>query len=91
MARDYCNECLLIDSENIKAYLRRALAYEGMGNFSEGLEDLSTSLRLKPNSSLTYEIFQIQNRLRNALLLDKKALQEEEVPHSYVTANQQHV
>lgn len=86
--RDYCNECLSIDSENIKAYIRRSLAYEGMGNFIESLQDISTVLTLKVNSSLTYEIFQIQNRVRNALKLDQKALQEEEVPQSYVTANQ---
>lgn len=73
---------------NIKAYIRRSLAYEGMGNFIESLEDLSTVLTLNIPSSLTFEVFQIQNRVKNSLKLDNKALQEEEVPQSYVTSNQ---
>jgi hypothetical protein len=59
-----------------------------MGNFRESLKDISAALRSNSSHPLIPELIRIQNRLRAAASLDEKALNEETVPVSYVTANQ---
>lgn len=77
-----------MDPRNVKAFIRRALALEGLGNFGDSFEDISAALRINTSLALIPEILQIQNRVRSAAAIDQKALSEETVPVSYVTSNQ---
>jgi tetratricopeptide (TPR) repeat protein len=46
---DVCTQVLLLDKDNVKALLRRGIAYEEVSNFSGALDDMCTIMRIDPS------------------------------------------
>jgi len=50
-----CSHCLEIEPENVKALLRRGLAYENKENYKLSRQDMQTALSLDPNTKMASE------------------------------------
>jgi tetratricopeptide (TPR) repeat protein len=82
-----CTSVLHLDDLCIKAYIRRAIAYENLGKFKEGLVDTEKAM-VNPPISLIDVILKLSSRLKKLLLCDERAIEKEGRPHRMVT-NQQ--
>lgn len=82
-----CTSILYLDDLCIKAYIRRAIAYENLGKFKEGLADTEKAM-INPPTSLINVILKLSSRLKKLLLCDEKAIEKEGRPDRMVT-NQQ--
>lgn len=83
-----CSLVLNLDSSCLKAYIRRAMAYEGLGNFREGLCDANSAAALRPPASLIETIVKLSSRLRTLVVCDEKAIAAEGRPDRMVTDRQ---
>ncbi|KAF5308316.1 hypothetical protein FQR65_LT06310 [Abscondita terminalis] len=77
----YCDQALTIDTENGKAFYRRAQARIGLKDYDKALVDLKTALKLCPNDKL------IQNELHNATQMKLNYLQREKQIFSKMFTN----
>ena len=83
-----CSLVLILDSSCLKAYIRRAMAYEALGNFREGLCDAQSAATLGPPVSLIETIVKLSSRLRALLICDERAIAAEGRPDRMVTDRQ---
>jgi tetratricopeptide (TPR) repeat protein len=83
-----CSSVISIDSSCIKAYVRRAIAYENLGSFQKGLSDTEFATSLQPSASLLDTIVKLSSRLRTLLRCDAKAIAAEGRPDRMVTDKQ---
>ncbi|CCW67125.1 unnamed protein product [Phytomonas sp. Hart1] len=64
MAED-CSAAIAIDPENVKAYIRRGIAHEGMEKWKLALEDYNTAKRLAPSlASVSQGVLRCQRAVR---------------------------
>lgn len=62
---DDCTTAIGIDSQNVKAYIRRAIAYEGMEKWKLALDDYNTAKTLAPSlSNVSQGVLRCQRALR---------------------------
>jgi len=66
-----CNEAILLNSMNIKAYLRRGLAYEAMDKMRSALDDFRKVLALDPSNKVAVTAC---SRITNALKAQGKSV-----------------
>ncbi|CCW59905.1 unnamed protein product [Phytomonas sp. EM1] len=67
MAED-CSAAIAIDSQNVKAYIRRAIAYEGMEKWKLALDDYNTAKQLAPSlASVSQGLLRCQRALRGGM------------------------
>jgi len=59
-----CDKCLNKDPNNLKALIRRGLAYESLEKWQKGLDDITGALRLDPQNKIAMEA---SGRLRKCL------------------------
>lgn len=83
-----CSLAITLDSSCLKAYIRRAVAYENLGLFRKGLEDAEHAVSLQPCSSMTDTVSKLYSRLRNLARCDEKASAAEGRPDKMVTSKQ---
>ena len=83
-----CSLVLTLDSFCSKAYIRRAIAYENLGDFRKGLSDADSATRLRPPASLMEAIIKLSSRLRALVICDEKAIAAEGRPDRMVTDRQ---
>lgn len=61
-----CNEALAIDSNHVKALLRRAIAYEGLEKWQAALDDYQLVNRISPGmSNVSQGVLRCQRAIRN--------------------------
>lgn len=72
-----CTVLITLDSSCVKAYIRRALAYENLGNFRKGLSDIESAASLQPPACLMETIVKLSSRLRALAVCDEKAIAAE--------------
>jgi tetratricopeptide (TPR) repeat protein len=82
-----CTSVLHLDDLCIKAYIRRAIAYENLGKFKEGLLDTEKAM-INPPISLIDVILKLSSRLKKLLLWDEKTIEKEGRPDRMVTNEQ---
>lgn len=68
--------------------MRRALADEGLGNYSQCLNDLNQALAYNPSIAFQKDIIKIRSRIKTSMVTDDKIKQEEGVPDMFVTKYQ---
>lgn len=83
-----CSSVISIDSSCIKAFVRRAIAYENLGSFQKGLSDAEFATSLHPSASLLDTIVKLSSRLRALARCDAIALAAEGRPDRMVTDKQ---
>lgn len=83
-----CTLILAIDNSCVKAYVRRAIAYENLGNFRKGITDTESALSLHPPSSMIDTILKLSTRLRTLSACDERAIAAEGRPDRMVTDRQ---
>lgn len=71
-----------------KAYLRRAIAWEHMGEFNKSLRDLESVQKLESGLIYKNETFKIYSRVSRAAQLDQIALRKDPRPMSFMTKHQ---
>lgn len=59
---DDCTNAIRIDDKNVKAYIRRAIAHEGLEKWKLALEDYSAAQRLSPGLAIVSQGVQRCNR-----------------------------
>jgi len=64
-----CIEVINLQPNNVKALIRRGMAYEALEKYQKALEDLQKAVLLEPNSPLANQAL---NRVRNAVRQMKK-------------------
>ena len=55
MVVDVCSQVLSLDNQNVKALLRRGIAYEELSNFNLALDDMCTIMTIDPSQSSVAE------------------------------------
>jgi hypothetical protein len=86
-AISYCNH-VCSDTSTIKAYIRRATAYEYLGEFTKALRDTETALSLEPPQNLLHTLQQCMPRLLKLAKTDQGVSSKEGCPHMLVTKHQ---
>jgi tetratricopeptide (TPR) repeat protein len=77
-----------VEQLKVKALLRRAAAYECLGDFGKALADVEGALQGKPPSSLRTTAIASRSRLKSMVVLDRSVAAEEGRPPTMVTASQ---
>jgi tetratricopeptide (TPR) repeat protein len=65
-----CTNCLNIDKQNVKAYYRRAQAYENLNEYETAIEDLNEALNIDKESQ------HLKDKIAHIKQLDKKYRQQ---------------
>jgi tetratricopeptide (TPR) repeat protein len=85
---EHCNAALLLDVNNSKALLRRAMSYEGLGLYEQGIADAELVLKYEIHTSLRNPAFHILNRLNSLRQQDNVAKTKDIRPGSFITSAQ---
>jgi tetratricopeptide (TPR) repeat protein len=86
-AISFCNHACS-DTSTIKAYIRRATAYEYLGDFKKALSDTESALSLEPPQNLLHTLQQCMPRLLKLTKTDQGVSMKEGCPHMLVTNHQ---
>ncbi|EPY28544.1 stress-inducible protein STI1 [Strigomonas culicis] len=63
---DDCTAALALDDKHVKAYMRRAIAFEGMEKWQKALDDYNVAKQLAPGlSNISQGILRCQRALRS--------------------------
>eukprot|EP00571_Detonula_confervacea_P013003 CAMPEP_0172307430 /NCGR_PEP_ID=MMETSP1058-20130122/8295_1 /TAXON_ID=83371 /ORGANISM="Detonula confervacea, Strain CCMP 353" /LENGTH=560 /DNA_ID=CAMNT_0013019597 /DNA_START=12 /DNA_END=1694 /DNA_ORIENTATION=+ len=77
MSRDVASKALEIDSINVKALYRRAVAHRALGDADAAKADLRTALKTEPNNvSVRKELISIKKLVENQKAKEKARLQK---------------
>ena len=75
LSLDVASKALEVDSKNVKAYYRRAMAHKKLGDLKSAKRDLREALKVDPsNSSVKKELHAIVKYLTDTAAREKKAM-----------------
>ena len=83
-----CTAVLLLEPDNIKAILRRAMAYEYCGDFQNALCDIISAKKSKHSGLHSSNLNSSENRLRNLISRDDIITKREGVPEKLISSGQ---
>ena len=83
-----CTAVLLVEPDNIKAILRRAMAYEYCGDFKNALCDIISAKKSKHCGIHSSNLNSSENRLRNLISRDEIITKREGVPEKLISSGQ---
>ena len=85
-----CTAVLLLEPDNVKAILRRAMAYEYCGDFKNALCDIISAKKSKTLYCGLYSsnLNSSENRLRNLISRDDIIIKREGVPEKLISSGQ---
>jgi tetratricopeptide (TPR) repeat protein len=88
LAIKHCCKALELDPDNIKALMRRATAYEYIGDFVKSLGDLSSVLQVSTTSNVQIIASQAHRRIAGLIEKDDLVKMLEGVPECFIRNGQ---